>query len=140
MFIGSDFMNRKGFTLVELLAVLVILGIIAILAIPSINSSMSRTREKQNAKRIDLIISSAYEYVSENRNKISNFLRKNGVDSCYIEVDDLINGNFLSDDLSLDMKNNKFDGLILYVKNEYGSDDYSYVLKRDTNILDCDGD
>lgn len=133
-------MNRKGFTLVELLAVLVILGIIAILAIPSINSSMSRTREKQNAKRIDLIISSAYEYVSENRNKISNFLRKNGVDSCYIEVDDLINGNFLSDDLSLDMKNNKFDGLILYVKNEYGSDDYSYVLKRDTNILDCDGD
>ncbi len=133
-------MNRKGFTLVELLAVLVILGIIAILAIPSINSSMSRTREKQNAKRIDLIISSAYEYVSENRNKISNFLRKNGVDSCYIEVDDLINGNFLSDDLSLDMKNNKFDGLILYVKNEYGSDDYSYVLKRDANILDCDGD
>lgn len=134
-------MNRKGFTLIELLAVLVILGIIAVLAIPSINSSMSRTREKQNAKRIELILSSSRRYVSEHKNQISKLFKERGVDSCYIEIDDLVNGNYLSDDLSLNMKNKKFDGLILYVKNEYDNGDFSYIEKKDkdANIIDCDG-
>ena len=42
-----DSMNRKGFTLVELLAVLVLLSVIMFVAIPSISSSMERAKKKK---------------------------------------------------------------------------------------------
>ena len=40
-------LNKKGFTLVELLVVIVILGVIMSIAIPSITSSIERSKDKQ---------------------------------------------------------------------------------------------
>ena len=38
--------SKKGFTIVELLAVIVILGILAIILIPIINKNNNKTKEK----------------------------------------------------------------------------------------------
>ena len=38
-------MNKKGFTLVELLAVIVVLGVVLLLAMPSILDSINASRD-----------------------------------------------------------------------------------------------
>ena len=48
-------LNKKGFTLVELLVVIVILGVIMSIAIPSITSSIERSKDKQKTQIIKLI-------------------------------------------------------------------------------------
>ena len=37
---------KKGFSLVELLAVLVVLGLLSLISIPLVNSSLKKSREK----------------------------------------------------------------------------------------------
>lgn len=83
----SKRLNRKGFTLVELLAVLVILIAIMAIAIPSISSSLERTKAKQNESRKKLLVSNAELYVTDHKNAIYNKLGTN--DSCYIQVGSL---------------------------------------------------
>ena len=79
--------TRKGFTLVELLAVIVILAIIMIIAIPAVLSTMEQARQKTFA-----------EYVTKVHNTANNFYLKNrsfdtdpkgvsvtdGTNTCYI--------------------------------------------------------
>ncbi|MBQ8681748.1 MAG: prepilin-type N-terminal cleavage/methylation domain-containing protein [Bacilli bacterium] len=80
-------LNRKGFTLVELLAVLVILVAIMGIAIPTISSSLERTKNKQNEARYKVIESAAELYVTDHKNVIYNNLGTNT--TCYIQVGDL---------------------------------------------------
>ena len=44
------FMNKKGFTLVELLSTIVILGIVVGLSIVAININIKKTKEKSEDK------------------------------------------------------------------------------------------
>lgn len=46
-------MNKKGFTLVELLAVIVILAIIALIATPIVINVVNESREKANLRSIE---------------------------------------------------------------------------------------
>lgn len=48
-------LNKKGFTLMELLAVIVILAIIFAVALPSISSSVERSKDKQTKAKIEVI-------------------------------------------------------------------------------------
>lgn len=77
-------LNRKGFTLVELLAVLVILIAIMAIAIPTISSSLERTKAKQNESRYRVIESAAELYVSDHKNQIYTNLGNNP--KCYILI------------------------------------------------------
>lgn len=64
-------LNKKGFTLVELLVVLVILVIIMTIAIPSVTSSIERSKDKQKKAKIELIVSSAEIYADRYKNTFS---------------------------------------------------------------------
>lgn len=55
-------LNKKGFTLVELLAVIVILLAISIIAIPSISSAIERSKNKTLERKKDVIESYAEIY------------------------------------------------------------------------------
>lgn len=66
-------LNKKGFTLVELLAVIVILGVIMLIAIPSIGTIISNSRQNSFISSGKMYISTAQNYVagelnSENTN------------------------------------------------------------------------
>lgn len=61
-------LNKKGFTLVELLAVVVILLAISVIAISSISASIERSKAKQDAAKIEVILSYAKLYYDDHKN------------------------------------------------------------------------
>ena len=65
-------LNKKGFTLVELLAVVVILLAISVIAVSSISAAIERNKEKQNDAKIRVIESYAEAYYDEHKNTITN--------------------------------------------------------------------
>ena len=64
--------NRKGFTLVELLVVIVILAVIMSIAIPSVTSSIERSKQKQKDSKIEMVLSAAELYVDRHKNLYSD--------------------------------------------------------------------
>ena len=64
-------LNKRGFTLVELLVVIVILGVIMSIAIPSITSSIERSKDKQKTQIIKLIVSAGELYVDKHKNTVT---------------------------------------------------------------------
>ena len=54
--------NKKGLTLIELLAVIVVLGIVAAIAIPSIGGVIERSKKNADAATLKLIEDAAIRY------------------------------------------------------------------------------
>ena len=56
--------NKKGFTLVELLAVLVVLGIISVICYPVVTKTIADQKTKLTAEQQNRIINAAKNYVA----------------------------------------------------------------------------
>ena len=65
-------MNKKGFTLVELLAVVVILLAISVIAVSSISAAMERQNQKKDEATKKIIISYAKDYFDTHKNTVDN--------------------------------------------------------------------
>ena len=59
-------LNKKGFTLIELMVVIAILVVIMGIALPNITSSIERSKQKQKNSKIELITSAAELYFDRN--------------------------------------------------------------------------
>lgn len=59
-------MNKKGFTLVEVLAVIVILSIIALIVFPEINKIMKNSKEKAYNTQIQSLEEAAQKFALKN--------------------------------------------------------------------------
>lgn len=100
-------LNKKGFTLVELLAVVVILLAISVVAVTSISAAIERSKEKQNDAKIEIIISYAKLYYDEHKNSLN---RNSGC----IELDKLK----LSDAEIIDADGDYIIGVVKYNKEK----------------------
>ena len=80
-------MNKKGFTLVELIGVVVILGIIIGIAVPSYIAVSNNIRSKNYDQKIDNIKAKALEYANDNN-----------VESITIPVKALIEEGYLAEE------------------------------------------
>ena len=94
-------MNRKGFTLAELLGVIAILGIIALITVPAINRSLNKGKEDLYNTQIEQLKKGAQDYYAEHLSEMPDSL--NSV-SCKT-IDELQKGGYLP----LDVKNPKTD-------------------------------
>jgi len=109
-------MNKKGFTLVEVLAVLVILSLLLILTIPSIRDALTNGKNKINEINKKQIEDAAKIIVDEviycNMTEIAKDALKDEI-SCSIAKTKLINGvNIDLKHLELDDKSSKCSGTI----------------------------
>ena len=92
-------LNKRGFTLVELLVVIVILGVIMSIAIPSITSSIERSKDKQKTQIINLIVSAGELYVDKHKNTVQQ--------GKSITLDDLIEDGLITKEEMKDPFNEK---------------------------------
>lgn len=80
--------NRKGVTLVELLAVIVIMGIIAAIAVPAITGLIARQRENAAQASYEVCVEVAENYVdSEELVEDDTFTSTDLVTDGYLEAD-----------------------------------------------------
>ncbi len=61
---GSDKMNRKGFSLVELLAMMVVISILMVIAVPNIVGILKNSREDQGLEDVNNLINGAKAKIS----------------------------------------------------------------------------
>lgn len=116
-------LNKKGFTLVELLAVVVILLAITVMAVSSISAAIERNKAKQNKEKQDLIVSYAKIYYGDHKNSIN----KNMVNNRYCLA---ISKLDLDDAEIKDADGNLISGSVL-ITNNSGNISYEYVSSSD---------
>ena len=104
-------LNKKGFTLVELLAVIVILLAISVVAIPNISAAIERSKNKTNEKKKEVLASYGEIYFSEHPNDTSR---------C-VNVGVLKTQKYISDEEAQDADGNDIGGSI-----KWDSASYSY--------------
>ena len=104
-------MFKKGFTLVELLAVIVILAVIALIATPIVKKSIANSKNQALKETINSIERAAYNYGYQN---------DIGYDTNYkkLTLDELISKGFLKGDIINPVTNEKMNGCVLYRWNE----------------------
>ncbi len=81
--------NRKGLTLIELIAVLVILGIIAAIAVPTIGNTINNQKQRAAEAEWSAIQSAAELYAFQNS------------DDTAISMDDLFDNDYISENVAL---------------------------------------
>ena len=140
-------MNKKGFTLVEILSVLVLIGLLLGLAIPGINKISSNMKKKSYSKKVSLVESAAELWGQDNKTLLqssSDCEIKGGEKvSCYkITVGSLIENNYLDSDKNsgeyispLDNSDMKNQCVYVYKKNNRV---YSYYSKNNNCLNDVD--
>ena len=97
----GDKMNKKAFTLIELLGSIVILGLIALVAFPAILNFLSSSQNNIDEAKKSVIIGAAKEYVNDNINsyKKESTLNKN------IQTSTLISEGYITNKDIIDNSN-----------------------------------
>lgn len=86
-------MKKRGFTLVELLAVIVVLGIIITIFVPSIINLINENSTKIYANKENILAKAAEDYVISNK----SFVLPDGTNpEKYISMNTLISSNMMS--------------------------------------------
>lgn len=92
-------MNRKGFTLVELLAVIVILAVVMVIGGVSISSIKNKIDKNLFEEKIEQVLVSAKEYGADNKSTLDVFNKTNDNDkpncSKFITIDTLLSTEYL---------------------------------------------
>jgi len=85
-------MNKKGFTIVELIAVLTLMGIIITIAGVNVFKFRDRANIKALNTKIDNILTASELYVEKNSNDIV-YKCENGVSSCICDEFSIVSAN-----------------------------------------------
>ena len=85
-------MKKKGFTLVELLAVIILLGLLTFVVVPSVIGFIKEAKEKSYQQQLSNLKESAIRYVSDHTDIIDK-IEKDG--KYRISVNDLITNGYV---------------------------------------------
>ena len=85
-------MNKKGFTLAELIAVIVIVGLILLTAVPAVYKLLSNNKNQKYEYYYKMVEEAAYAYANTMKDDLGNSLSSGCIN---ITVDKLVSYNFL---------------------------------------------
>ena len=112
---------KKGFTLVELLAVIIILGVILVIAIPSFNNAIKESKIKLYKSINQMVVKSTKEYLTE---YVYELPEEEG-ETIEVTTNDLISNGYLKEISNPTDKNDTCTGYVLITKLE--NNEYSYI-------------
>ena len=124
-------MKKKGFTLVELLAVITLIGILGLITVPIINNTIKNSRKKAFKETLSAIVDAA---------KIYN------ADTDYLVITDTTGINVLDQNLKYENKSQILEGQLYYRSGayyfNYASSKYycAYGYIEDIEIYDINSD
>lgn len=116
--------KKKGFTMIELLAVVVILGIIGTIGVVGVTKIIKSSHERHNLAQAKLFVSGAQMYFTDNKSKLPT-------------------KTFTSKEVSLRelQDKNYIEKIVDYKKDEYNAEkSYAYVTKMGTGRYAYDGE
>ncbi len=114
---------KKGFTLVEVLAIIAVLGIILITVVPNIGGSIEKKKEEEYKKIINLIENAAKTYYSYNNDIMS------------VGVDELLKEDLITTDLINPITNEKITGCVNVTTDEDGIKQFIFSDKCNVLLL-----
>ena len=121
---------KKGFTLVELLAVIIILGIVALITFPIVDNSIKNSKQAALERTIGSIEEAAHNYSSQNNLGYPE-------EEKAISLDELKSSGFLTSDITNPVTNEEMTGCVLYRWDEAHN---QYVFRYDEECDSNDGE
>ena len=116
--------NKKGFTLIELIAVIIVLSIIALIATPIVTGIMESSRKKAYDNIVTNIEDSAYKYSIYNNLGYSELYKP-------LQLSEIQNSGYLESKDIIDPRNNeKMDGCVAY-KWDVSKNQYHFVYQEE---------
>ena len=112
-------MKNKGFTLIEILSVITLITVIGLVSVYSVTNQLRNQEEKTYENYKEIILNATELYVEQNRELYPNLVEVN--DTVNITVNDLIESEYLKEDLKNPKTNEKVDKL-LQIKVTVGED------------------
>lgn len=70
--IDGDYMNKKGFTLVELMAVIIILGVVLLLVLPAVDKTIKNSKQTAYKAQLDRIKKASSDWAISNAKYLPN--------------------------------------------------------------------
>ena len=114
-------MNKKGFTLVELLAVIVVLGLVTTIAAYSIFNVWGKSKQGLLDDKIESIENAAVTYYSENRQLLTEScsVGDKSYNTCKIIkiTNDVTGCNMVNDIVTVYRKNNRIQAKMTDIKS-----------------------
>ena len=132
-------MNKKGFTLAELLGVIVLLGILATVAFPPLLNQLNKSKEKLSGATLKVLGTAAEQYIDDHS---SSYPIKEGKTYC-ISLETLVNYNYLKSpimDASTGEEISEKDNYIKFKINKFNDYDYELTTNcsEDSSIVSKD--
>ena len=119
-------MDKKGFTLVELIAVIVLLAATALIAVPIVNRTIKNSKEKAYNAQKEEIVSAAKKYILENGITVNN-------EPVYITLRKLVSNSYFEKGNIYDPRNEEnliTKGVCVKVTYEEASKSYKYAYEN----------
>lgn len=116
-------MSKKGFTLVELLAVVFLLSIIAIIAIPRLTGVLSSNKQRLYDQQIDQIEKIATQYVTSNPDLITDTLPFD------VQLSSLCTDGYIACPILNPIDNSEITGYITVDEDTNGIYTYTFVAE-----------
>ena len=132
-------MNKKGFTLIELIITIALLGIISLLSFVAVNKVIEKSKENNCKSLVSNIEMAATEYVSDHRYERSFAQAARNNSNIYvISVADLIAKNYLQGPIINPFTNEKLTDGTNSTANELGAIKVRLTLNTDYTVSRTD--
>ena len=118
-------MEKKGFTLIEIMAVMVVLGLLIAIIVPVVNNLLKDSEDTLHDEQIDLVVKASQKYMVEHSELLPEM---SDGSKTFIYIDDLINNGVIDNDKVINPKSKEeLNGCVVVRYNDsFNQYEYNY--------------